>query len=120
MRPRQAEQKGKDWFSQKDGTTAVNGGRHGLFPKSRKASTFRVSEVSGQHSHVRETDTELADLGQNNPAVPLPNCIALGIPAILPNPLLTENETSVSHRAYEESNEMMPVLRVMTTSGLYA
>lgn len=89
------------------------------FPKAGKPLLSGSLRFQG-NTAMSGKDTELADLGQNNPAVPLPNCIALGIPPILPNPLLNANKTSVSHRAYEGSNEMMPVLRVMTTSGLYA
>lgn len=75
--PLQAERKGKHLFSQKNGTAAVNGGRRGVFSKSRTLSTS-----TGEHSHVRETAMELADSGQRKPAVPLPNRTALDMHAV--------------------------------------
>lgn len=57
------------------------------FPKAGKALLPESLEFSGQRSHVRETDMEPGDVGQNKPAVPAPNCTATGMPASLPDPL---------------------------------
>lgn len=87
------------------------------FPKAGKALLPESLEFSGQRSHVRETDMEPGDVGQNNPAVPVPNCTAMGVPPNLPDPLESGNKTPVSQSAYEGANDRMTTRRVMRTSG---
>lgn len=82
--PLQAEQKGKDWFSRKEGIADENEGGQGVSSRSRKASTSGVSHGLGQH-RVRETAMQSADVAQNNLAMPLPNCMTLGTPPALPS-----------------------------------
>lgn len=45
---------------------------------------LRLQGNMGQHG-VREIAMESADVGQNNPAVPLTSCPTLGMPPYLPD-----------------------------------